>query len=286
MTKNELKTFPENSGIYLITNLINNKVYIGQAINIKKRLLQHYYIIRKKLYLERHLYAAINKYGVCNFSVTVLETSACPDRKELSLILNQLEVKYILEYKSNNPKYGYNETSGAEKQKGCVHSESAKLKISKALKEYYTNHSASENTIQANNIYTYGYNFKEKYFIEAESRTKLVLILQKKGYKITHSYIDCVISGKWKQASNFVFGNSKEECLNRVNEIRNSNNILIKDTYLLINIETSEQQIVNAEEVANKFKITKRTAQNLVSKYSKSNQIYKKKYKIKRITNE
>lgn len=29
-------------GIYKITNLVNNKVYIGQSINIEKRIKEHF----------------------------------------------------------------------------------------------------------------------------------------------------------------------------------------------------------------------------------------------------
>jgi len=42
MTKEEIKLIPKCPGIYRIINTINNKSYIGQSINLKRRLLQHY----------------------------------------------------------------------------------------------------------------------------------------------------------------------------------------------------------------------------------------------------
>ena len=35
------KNIPKTSGIYKITNTINNKCYIGQAINLKNRIKGH-----------------------------------------------------------------------------------------------------------------------------------------------------------------------------------------------------------------------------------------------------
>ena len=32
-------------GIYKITNKVNNKIYIGQSINIEKRIKEHLYIV-------------------------------------------------------------------------------------------------------------------------------------------------------------------------------------------------------------------------------------------------
>lgn len=53
-----------NSGIYLITNNINNKVYVGQAINFKNRWASKY---------NRYLKRAIIKYGKENFYFHILE---------------------------------------------------------------------------------------------------------------------------------------------------------------------------------------------------------------------
>ena len=55
-------------GIYQIKNLINNKVYIGQSIDIERRWEQHKYV-NNCTYISR----AIKKYGVNNFEFLTLE---------------------------------------------------------------------------------------------------------------------------------------------------------------------------------------------------------------------
>lgn len=50
------------TGIYKITNQINNKVYIGQSVNIKKRFNQHKCAARDGE--NSYFYKALRKYGV------------------------------------------------------------------------------------------------------------------------------------------------------------------------------------------------------------------------------
>lgn len=71
--------------IYLATNKINNKVYIGQTINtLNKRKTNHYAAARNEkdnLYFHR----AIRKYGENNFDWIVLDKANNQDK------LNELE---------------------------------------------------------------------------------------------------------------------------------------------------------------------------------------------------
>ena len=91
-------------GIYSITNLINNKRYIGQSVNITDRWRAHR--IRSKTQ-ETPLYRAIRKYGLDNFSFEVLEE--CSQEE-----LNDKEVYWIAFYKANQREFGYNLTSGGD----------------------------------------------------------------------------------------------------------------------------------------------------------------------------
>ena len=61
-------------GIYKITNTINNKVYIGQSIDIAKRWREHKRraFVQNKEY-NKYLYNAFRKYGLENFSFEVIE---------------------------------------------------------------------------------------------------------------------------------------------------------------------------------------------------------------------
>ena len=58
-------------GIYKITNLINDKKYVGQSIHIDRRWKEHIYQNRNSA-----IHQAIEKYGIENFIFEIIEE--CP----------------------------------------------------------------------------------------------------------------------------------------------------------------------------------------------------------------
>jgi hypothetical protein len=93
-------------GIYRITNLLDNKIYIGQSVNIGERFKTH---IKCGLGIDtpqNKLYAAMIKDGVENFSFEIVEE--CNPS-----LLNEKE-KYWIEYYQSNI-YGYNMSIGGAK---------------------------------------------------------------------------------------------------------------------------------------------------------------------------
>lgn len=92
-------------GIYMILNKINNKVYIGQSIDIYTRWKQHRADLRHKNHENKHLENAWHKYGEKNFEFSIL----CECEEEQ---LNTIEQYYILCFESINPKIGYNKDYG------------------------------------------------------------------------------------------------------------------------------------------------------------------------------
>ena len=60
------------TGIYTITNILNNKIYIGFARNIDKRWIRHRKDLKNNSHHCKHLQDAYNKYGKDNFKFEVL----------------------------------------------------------------------------------------------------------------------------------------------------------------------------------------------------------------------
>ena len=89
-------------GIYSITNLINNKMYIGQAENINIRWWQHKHYYNNPVHMNScpKLYKAINKYGIDNFQFSILEEI------ELDIDITDREEYWIKYYDTVNN--GYN----------------------------------------------------------------------------------------------------------------------------------------------------------------------------------
>ena len=62
-----------DSGIYKITNIINNKVYIGSAVSFYFRKSYHFSMLKYNKHFNQHLQRAYNKYGVENFIFEIIE---------------------------------------------------------------------------------------------------------------------------------------------------------------------------------------------------------------------
>ena len=97
-------------GIYKITNIVNNKVYIGQSYDIERRIIQH-----KKYENNRYLKRSIEKYGIDNFKFDILMIIS--DNPLTKILLDIREISYIKKFDSTNPNKGYNIKSGGSKGK-------------------------------------------------------------------------------------------------------------------------------------------------------------------------
>lgn len=93
--------------IYCITNLINNKRYVGKTTDsIENRWKEHRKDCRKRQNEKRPLYDAINKYGIENFKIEQLEIVS--DSK-----LSDREIYWIQELQTYG-KNGYNASKGGD----------------------------------------------------------------------------------------------------------------------------------------------------------------------------
>ena len=113
------------TGIYCIENLINNKKYIGQSVDIASRWRHHKNELNSKTHFNDYLQKSWDKYGEDNFAFYVLELCDISQ-------LDRREVYYIDLYKTLHRDKGYNLTSGGTGDK--IYSDETRRKISNALK--------------------------------------------------------------------------------------------------------------------------------------------------------
>jgi len=109
--------------IYLRTNLVNGKQYVGQATDFKRREYQWKNISTP--YAGDYINKAREKYGIENWKVEVLKECEAIDE------LNYWE-KYYIETLNTKRPYGYNLNDGGKGQVGFKHSEESKDKMSKS----------------------------------------------------------------------------------------------------------------------------------------------------------
>lgn len=73
MNIKNLTEIPTTGGIYRFTNIVNQKIYIGSAKNLRKRFVQHLSDLKLNKHHSKHFQNAWNKYGEDNFNYDILE---------------------------------------------------------------------------------------------------------------------------------------------------------------------------------------------------------------------
>lgn len=114
-------------GIYGIHNIVNDKWYVGQSVNIEKRWESERLNLRKGSLHQNgcgiHIGNAYKKYGEKSFEWVILEE--CEKEK-----LNEREVFWIS--KKNSLQNGYNSTPGGNNWVGRIVSKETRRKMSEA----------------------------------------------------------------------------------------------------------------------------------------------------------
>lgn len=188
--------------IYIITNDLNSKVYIGQTKRtLGERWKEHK---REKCSINEHnmlIKRAILKYGEQHFKVKELERCNIED-------LNAREIYYISLYNSYNN--GYNLTRGGQestkvlklvdRQTEIVELYKEGFSLRELAKEYNVDKFTIKHILEINNIIirstkTYKYSQEERQHIINDSKIMSRKDIVKK-WNISVSYLSQLINGK------------------------------------------------------------------------------------------
>ncbi len=118
-------------GIYKITNIVNNKFYIGSTVSFLKRGRNHLYHLKNKQHRNKYLQNSWNKYGEGSFIFEILEIYQNPTKE----LLMQREQWHIDNSNCCDPNIGYNLSKNVYRcNLGVERSEEFKKQMSKLKK--------------------------------------------------------------------------------------------------------------------------------------------------------
>jgi group I intron endonuclease len=225
----------ENTGVYKITNIINNQCYIGSSKTIKRRWYEHKRQLRKNQHHSKVLQRAFNKYGENNFVFEILELCE-PD--ELLIIeqkyFDLIKPEYII-LKTAGRFDGYKHTEETkqilrEKRKEQINlpcSEETKKKISDANKnrkfsnehkdKLSKSHKGKQLTEEHKNkikqsITTESMREKQKLSVESRKINKKPLT-EKRRKEISENNSVCVVAIDDEQKIKYTFDSYKQAAL-------------------------------------------------------------------------
>jgi len=138
MKKDILNENKGKSGIYMFTNNITKKIYIGQSSDLSKRFKNYFNLSYIKSKANLTINRALIKYRYPNFSVSILEYC---DKSDLltreQFYFDKLNPQYniLKKLKENNPLFEKTHSENSkelmgQKALGRKHSENTKLKLS------------------------------------------------------------------------------------------------------------------------------------------------------------
>lgn len=106
----------KKSGIYQITNIINNKKYIGSSKNLNKRLKGHFNRLNKNIHCNNYLQNSYNKNSKYYFTIKIL--SFCPPEYRYKLEQWFLDnyINWDIDYNFKNVIENTNDSSAKGKQ--------------------------------------------------------------------------------------------------------------------------------------------------------------------------
>lgn len=250
------------TGIYKITNTINNKSYIGSSIDVYQRGCSYRHLIKRKKLHNKHLQASVEKYGYDNFTFELLEKC----KEGISIFdLHQLEQFYINKL---NPEY--NKRTIVDTNHLLSHSKETKDKISKSLKDSFKNRSKVINRIQQHNIKVSLFDLNGNHIQDFPGLAHCAEFIGVKYQSITFA-----INSKRRRIKKYIVLRTEESYL--VKDFLNIPKINYAKKVTVLDITTNETIEFNSCKSCSEFIKCK---SETVKKYYKNGNVWKNKYKI------
>lgn len=151
-------------GVYIIRNKINNKIYVGSAVNIEKRFYEHTWGLNNGRHRNMHLQRSWNKNGAAAFS---FENILFCDKKSL-IFFEQLVIDVLIERLGRKNIYNISLTAGSSL--GRRHSEKTRRKIGAKSKGRWTGRHHTEETKKKISLGNLGKTKGRKHTAEAREK--------------------------------------------------------------------------------------------------------------------
>lgn len=209
--------------IYLFYNKSNQKLYVGKTVNkFNLRWNEHKYNAFTKL-SKNYFYNALRKYTWEGFErYVIFQTEELDNKQEVDTIIINKEIEFIKLFNSNNPKFGYNGTTGGDGIVGYKHTDETKLKCSLIHKGENHHNYGNFNNSTSFPVLQFDLNFNL-----IKEWPSMQEIEREHGYKSNNISRCC--SGELKTYYNYIWikkENYKEGCLNdrleRINIMKTS----------------------------------------------------------------
>lgn len=131
---------PMKSGVYQILNLINGHRYIGSAMNLERRKIDHWKSLRRSKHHNKYLQNAWNKYGESAFEFRIIGICLIEGLIRIEQhLLDDLKPEYNISPTAGSP-FGVKRSEetrakmSADRKGRIHHTPEARAKLSAALK--------------------------------------------------------------------------------------------------------------------------------------------------------
>lgn len=193
--------FTKEPGVYVLTNLTNNKKWVGQSNNLRTRLINHYNLLKRNQNSKR-IQSDYNKEHYFRFEIIkIMPNSTKNERKELEEYYTEL-------YRSNEKEYGYNIYTGNKPNKEKI----------EQMSQLNRDRICTEETRRKMSISAKkrGYNGRTKQSIEQGIKTKI----NKRKHSITAEKAKIIVNKILNQTPISIISKEENVHYNIVNDIK------------------------------------------------------------------